>query len=418
MAKSRCAQFKKAQSGNIGIVFGLSLVPLLLAGGSAMDYLRAESAHEHLQNALDAGALAVAASLTNENELVRLRHGQDVFASNWKDYSVGVIPATSSFKFINGGVKAIAKAETPVTVMAAFGYGNIALNVESFVKIPEPKKAEIALVLDYSGSMREISGGKVKYIAMKEAAETLVEDLAKNAKGRVKFALVPFSHHVRATLPRAMIAGLTGPGYWTGCTQDRPYPYNLSEAAPGKKDETRWGQPTALTDHLADECTGYGPRGLTVLPLTDDADTVTSQLEAMRPYSYTHIALGVEFGWHVLSPGAPFTEGAAYGGNTNEKYMVVLTDGKQTEPAFGPGGSRTDRDGEKNLVKLCDNAKAQGITIMTISFGIDDDATRSRLQNCATDQSKHYFEAESGADIATAFELIKKQITAQVFIKE
>ena len=92
----------------------------------------------------------------------------------------------------------------------------------------------------------------------------------------------------------------------------------------------------------------------------------------MRPYAWTHIALGAEFGYHLLSPNEPFSQGAAYGDRKVQKVMVLLTDGQQTEPAFGPGG-RTVSQGENNLETICDNAKANGITIMTLAFDLDQD---------------------------------------------
>ena len=76
---------------------------------------------------------------------------------------------------------------------------------------------------------------------------------------------------------------------------------------------------------------------LSTLPLTDDFTAIGKQLDVMKPYAWTHIALGAEFGYHLLSPNAPYTEGAAYADKTTRKVMVLLTDGEQTEPGFGSG---------------------------------------------------------------------------------
>lgn len=84
------------------------------------------------------------------------------------------------------------------------------------------------------------------------------------------------------------------------------------------------------------------------------------------PYAWTHIALGVEFGFHVLPDNAPFTEAASFDDDETNKFMVVLTDGYQTEPAFGPGSTRTVALGEANLEALCSNAKVNGTTMMTL----------------------------------------------------
>ena len=36
------------------------------------------------------------------------------------------------------------------------------------------------------------------------------------------------------------------------------------------------------------------------------------------------------WGWRVLSPTAPFTEGRAYTANDNKKILVLMTDGENT----------------------------------------------------------------------------------------
>ena len=272
------------------------------------------------------------------------------------------------------------------------------------------------MVLDYSGSMGDVSGTKVKYIAMREAATKLVDDLTTASPGKVKFGLVPFSHHVYVTLPKAYVKGATGTGNWTGCTQDRKYPYNLTAATPTSNVDTKWNQPMA-PDHASDGCSGYAPRSLIVRPLTTDSAAVKSQLAAMKPYAWTHIALGVEFGYHILMDNLPFDQGAPKSDTETQKFMIVLTDGMQTEPAFGPGSSRNVSQGEKNLTQLCTNAKADGIRIITLAFDLDDTTTRARLKNCASDADS-FFIANSDTDLSKAFEEIKTAVASEIYLKK
>jgi hypothetical protein len=252
---------------------------------------------------------------------------------------------------------------------------------------------------------------------MRNAAKKLINDLQEANPSKVKFGLVPFSHHVYVTLPNAYVLGQTGSGNWTGCTQDRPYPANLSDTTPTSNNNTKWGQPQAPL-HADSGCGGYASHKLRVKPLTDDFAGLKSQLDSMTPYSWTHIALGVEFGFHLLSDNAPFTTGVSYSDKKTEKIMIVLTDGAQTEPAFGPAGKRDVSQGESNLEALCENAKAKGITMMTIAYDLNDTDTRKRLRNCTTDPTKHFFVADDTSAVASAFDNIKNAITAQVFISK
>jgi von Willebrand factor type A domain len=301
--------------------------------------------------------------------------------------------------------------------MAVGGINVMQLSAMTEIAIPDDKNAEIALVLDYSGSMEDKIAGGVKYIAMKNAAKKLITDLQEANPTKVKFGLVPFSHHVYVTLPKAYVLGQTGGGSWTGCTQDRPYPANTTDDTPTASNATKWGQPQA-PDHADSGCSGYAAHNLRVTPLTNDFSGLKSQLDSMTPYAWTHIALGVEFGFHLLSDNAPFTTGVSYSDKKTEKIMIVLTDGEQTEPAFGPGGVRNVSQGEKNLEELCQNAKAKGITMMTVAYDLDDSSTRNRLRDCSTDPAKNFFVATNTAAVASAFDNIKNAITAQVFISK
>jgi len=76
----------------------------------------------------------------------------------------------------------------------------------------------------------------------------------------------------------------------------------------------------------------------------------------------------------------------------------------QTEPAFGPGSTRTVAQGESNLESLCTYAKTKGITMITIAYDLDDNDTVDRLRDCATDPDKNFFVATSAAAVAGAFE--------------
>ena len=401
------------QGGTTAVTFALSVVPILLATGAAVDYMRYSRTETAVQAALDSGALAVAAA-GKLSSADRVAAGEAAFARNMEAAGLDPDAADALFKLNGKRVEASARLAVPTGLMQLAGISAMDLQVETEISIPDAKKAEVALVLDYSGSMEETSGGKVKYVAMKDAAKKLITDLESAGDGKTKIGLVPFSHHVHLTLPAAYVKDKGATGTWTGCTQDRPYPYNLRDTTPTADDKTKWGHANAKV-HASDGCDAYAPKHLTVHPLTTDYGALRDQLDLMRPYAWTHIALGAEFGYHLLSPNAPFTEGASYADKNVQKVMVLLTDGRQTEPAFGDG-VRNVNQGERNLEAICDNAKDSGITVMTLAFDLRDKDTRNRLKDCASDPDTGFFVAEDSDELASAFEEIRRQITVQVFI--
>lgn len=401
---------------NTAIVFALSAVPVMLVVGMAYDFSRAAVLETRLQASLDAGALAAAASPTL-TDAERQDLAKAVFTQNFTVKATAGVDAEPLVEIADDKVTMSVSVAYPTTFMRIAGINAMTVGSTVEVAIPEDRKAEIALVLDYSGSMTEKSGGKVKYVAMREAAIKLVDDLTQKGKSdKVKFGLVPFSHHVYASLPGEHVVGGTAGKTWSGCTQDRKYPHNLSDATPvGGDNNTKWGHPNAPV-HASSGCEGYLPRNLVVKPISDDHDEVKKQLGIMKPYQWTHISLGFEFGWHLLAPNAPFGGTASYGDKKTMKVLVLLTDGRQTEPAFGPGTTRTVAQGEKNLEALCVNARAKGVTVITVAFDLRHAATENRLRECSSDPARYFFIAEDDAELASAFEQIKAQLASSIHI--
>ncbi len=409
------SRFWNNERGDTAIMFALSIIPFMLAAGAGIDYAQYSNAKTHLQAALDSAALAGAAAAGKSNS-ERATIAEAAFTANLATGAASGYDVTSDFTVVDGTFVAEASVEVPTSIMKLAGLTAMTAEGTAEVGLGSNKKAEIALVLDYSGSMAERSGGKVKYVAMKDAATKLVTDLTAANPGKVKFGLVPFSHHVYLTLPKAYVLGQSGAGNWTGCTQDRKYPYNLTDDTPTSAAGSKWGQAHA-PEHADSDCSGYAPNNLVVKPLTSDDRAVKSQLAAMRPYAWTHIALGVEFGYHLLSDNLPFDQAAPSSDTETQKFMIVLTDGMQTEPAFGPGRGRNVAQGESNLADLCTNAKRDGIRIITLAFDLNDTSTRARLRNCASN-TESFFVADDATDLSLAFEDIKTAIASEIYLKK
>ena len=409
--------FGASQKGSIAVMYAVSAIPIFVAAGSAIDYIRYLDNVTELQAALDSAALAAAAT-PEATDAVRLAMAEATFARNLEGGDLADAEIVRSFDIQDETVVAVADMDMATSLMQFANIDSMKLSVGTEISVPESKNAEIALVLDYSGSMTKSIAGGVKYVAMRNAAKDLISDLEAANPDKVKFALVPFSHHVYGTFRKSDILGQSGSGDWTGCTQDRKYPYNLTADAPMPGDnDTKWGHPQA-TEHEDWGCSGHISHKLVMKPLSNDFTYLKSRLDVMTPYQFTHIALGVEFGFQMLSDNEVFEGGVSADDTETQKFMVVLTDGVQTEPAFGPGGIRTEPQGEANLETLCTNAKTAGITMITIAYDLDDNDTVTRLKNCASDPVTNFFVATNAAAVAGAFDNIKALITAQVFVSK
>jgi Flp pilus assembly protein TadG len=158
-----------------------------------------------------------------------------------------------------------------------------------------------------------------------------------------------------------------------------------------------------------------------ILPLTSTKATITDKIAALTHWnsSGTNSAVGLAWGWRVLSPTEPFTEGSDYG--DTRKAIVLMTDGSNNiDPkpevsnlshysAYGYlqewSKSRVDPQtydaftsyADSRLAQVCANAKAEGIAIYTVAFGVTDSATLAQLSACASEPAYAYT-----ADTATA----------------
>jgi Flp pilus assembly protein TadG len=142
-----------------------------------------------------------------------------------------------------------------------------------------------------------------------------------------------------------------------------------------------------------------------IQPLTNVKSTITSAISGMVASGNTVIPEGIAWGWRVLSPGPPFTEGAPYSDKDSLKFLVLLTDGENNVggggnyhngssfSAFGfaasghlgsTNGSQARQVLDAKTAALCTNVKAQGIYVYTIALQVTDGATRTMLENCAT----------------------------------
>jgi Flp pilus assembly protein TadG len=166
-----------------------------------------------------------------------------------------------------------------------------------------------------------------------------------------------------------------------------------------------------------------------ITPLTATRSTLDAAVTAMAANGNTNILEGVAWAWRVLSPTAPFTEGAAYTTPRLKKVIILMSDGQNNYPGanndnysdyFSYGYSRKGRIGSTSnntttlIGKLdgrtkvaCDNAKAAGVIIYTVALGTGADT--ALLGYCASDSTKAYAPT-NGSDLTPVFQAIAASI--------
>jgi len=195
---------------------------------------------------------------------------------------------------------------------------------------------------------------------------------------------------------------------WEGCVGSRNYPLNISDGnygvrVPGVMDYTR---DTRYDDMHYRGYTweyNYCPR-TPITPLKSVKTQKTAlqrEIDKLSANGWTYIPAGLVWGWRVLSPQAPFTEGAD--DNEVQKYnvqkiIVLMTDGENTRApdrrssrAYKDHGSGSTSYANDLTRRLCKNITAinpvtgrRNAEIVTITFDVRSSTVKKLLRDCST----------------------------------
>lgn len=388
--------YRSSDGGNVASMAAVAALLLLGGIGAALDYTRMATLQSQLQNAVDSGVLA-AASLDSELDAARRLHGKRVAETNIANLSSITTDITLNIDG-NGVVTGTGEMIYQPVMMHMFGFDDLPVTaISEAMAEGGTVDAEIVLVLDYSSSMNS------KYGAMRTAAVNLVRDLSANEDAEIEFGLVPFAEEVFMTLDGRYAVGGSPGVPWVGCTISRRWPFVVSDRTPNGSDRSKWG--AGGTD-----CGQYVPRSLVVQPLTDNHAAVIAQLLAMRPHRGTNTSLGAEIGYQVISPNPPFAASDFAG--EKQKFMVMLSDGEQTRPSYGPGDRLTLDQAASNLQSICDTAAANGVTVITVLYDTSSTRARSAMRNCASAPDL-FMEATAG-NISDRFAMIGEMVKSDI----
>lgn len=466
------------------MIYGLALVPLMVAVGGGLDYARAAMIKSAMSAALDSAALGVAQSKGLTTDQMQAL-AQQYFNANYHESSAFGTPVAVSVVKSGQNVTVSTNCAVPTTLLQAVGYSTWTVNATSTVTFGQTK-LWVALVLDNTGSMSDADNtGLTKLASLKSASHSLLTMLqnAGTNVGDVRVAIIPFvkdvnvgtgsvnaswidwtgwdsvngscnisgktssgtcqvngtwtaAHCSRSTYTdktSCQNAGKTWyadscniPGYssqstcqnavgtwthddhatWTGCVMDRGNTsgpdttnnYDVMNASPVT------GQASSLFP--AEQ---YSSCPQTVIGLTYDWTSLNSEIDAMSASGATNQTIGLVWGWHAMTQGAPLSPPALP--DQTQRVIIILSDGLNTQDRWYGNGSSQSSDVDNRMAQVCYNAKAAGVVIYAVFVDINGtQGNSSVLQSCASDASK-YYDLTSAGQIQQAFTDIGQQIT-------
>ncbi len=413
------------RDGNVALMFGLALLPVLAGIGAAIDYSRASTARSQLSAAVDATVLALARRAPQLTDS-QLRAEAETFFKAVLGNRGDLASLPLQVKRSDKGLAITAAGVMPTSFMKIFGVPTLPVATLAAAGTGGRRKVELALVLDNTGSMSTMN----KMAELKNASRNLidaVERVSPPGSGAIKVALVPFDTQVKlnpsanrnafwlATRDTAtertfddIRSAMATQAEWTGCITDRGIGYN---------DNTRPSvMAIAASLYPAVRCNAAANLA-TAQTLTDNWAALRSTIDAMTPSGATNITIGARFGYAALSPAGsgPLGGGVAFGTPDVDKYMILLTDGKNTQDRYGSD----EREINQRTTAMCRDIKSR--TARTDGSGrpIPDvkiftvrviEGNRDLLRTCATDSSM-YKEVSNAREIDAVFKDIMEEIT-------
>ncbi len=436
-------RFRDDQRGNFLMLFGLTLIPLMGVMGVAIDYSRASNARQALNAAIDSAALMAARDAQKLSD-ADLRKRIDAWIKDNlpPDVRSELTSATVTIDRTARTIKIEAKAVVPTTLSGVIGVSQLPVATNS-QSTWGTNKIELALALDTTGSMASSN----KMTNLKTASKSLLKIMKDAAitTDQIRVSIVPFNTQVRIArsfkdeawmrygvtrsvtcernmknceyynpIGRYYVAvsdtsnlvctnsgrnctdTLTKAAWATtsqGCIVDRDQNYDTTDGGSYSASTQQYPAFWCLQSSLAE-----------VMPLSSDWTALAARIDEMTPTGNTNVTIGAVWGWATLTPSAPFTEAKPATEANLKKYMILLTDGKNTENRFS--GTENTIDARTRLA--CTNAKAAGINLYTIRV-IDGDA--DLLRECASSPSMFY-DVQNAAQLDPIFKAIANEISA------
>lgn len=409
--------------GGLSVMAAIIFPVVIGATGFAVDLSMAHMVKQRLSHAIDAAALAAAASAGGGTAAEVSSKVEQFFYQN---YPLDEIGETYDLTVSLSGddITVSAKSRYKTNFAKFLGVDEIVVTAHTTVT-REIMGLEVALVLDVTGSMSTNNN----IGTLRTSAQKFVDILCPNkaCSSLVKIGVVPFANTVNVG-PYGLGKNPSGSTYdtafvnnpnnktfnqsqtkqWWGCVLERTPPQDTQNSGAGWK----WNLYSYSTSDPNNGCNkSY------VLPMTNVYGTIKSKISSLYASGNTLSNIGMVWGYRLLSPEAPFREGAPWTDKTVKKVAILMTDGDNniggTYSAYGNWSTLrlTDHDLDVKLATTCQNMKNDDITIYTVTFtsGIND-TTKSYFRNCASSETK-YYDAPSQADLENAFEQIARELS-------
>jgi Flp pilus assembly protein TadG len=230
--RDRLKAFGVRQDGNVAVLFGIAILPIMAAVGSAVDYTHASSVKTAMQAALDSTALMLSRDAATKDDGQLDTSAKNYFNALFTRSEGKTVSVNATYAAAGGSSLTVTASVVMDThFMKIFGYPQVTLNSTAVVKWGTTK-LRVALVLDNTGSMDD--AGKMP--ALITATNNLLTQLkgAAATNGDVYVSIIPFVKDVNLGASNYNADWID----WTDWEDEPPYiktnkPSNWDQIGPG-----------------------------------------------------------------------------------------------------------------------------------------------------------------------------------------
>jgi hypothetical protein len=160
-----------------------------------------------------------------------------------------------------------------------------------------------------------------------------------------------------------------------------------------------------------------------IVPLTSDETFLDTAALNMTASGATLGNFGMVWGWRVLSPEEPYSEGTEYDDEEWDKVALIMTDGVNTMSNVYSAYGRSNEHGidatdlDDRLAEICQAMMDDDIIVYAVTFddGVDDD-TKDLFRDCASTPA-NYYDAPDQDELIDVFEKIARELS-NLFIRQ
>jgi len=445
-------RFAGAKDGTIAAFYAASAIAVIGFVALAVDGARAHILRSQLHYAVDSAAIAIGKEMKilSDAELQALAERYihaNVSPSllglsgdfGAEDLTVSVVDGDTNDR------KRISATAKLRTVMLGMVDGDAIVDIQrSAVVQREIKGMEMAFALDVTGSMDWSSGteGMNRIEALKAAATDLLDIIFDDqlTHPKVWISVTPFTRSVQAQTntdwvksstmepnlphersnedfqwnPEPDLAG--GDSFCYGVRGSQSLAEGVTPPSSDyykfpawyEYDYTYRGYWHYKYRYYVKVTSGYlcPDVGHEILPLTNVRADIQTHINALVPHGGTATDRGAVWGWRTLSQSwrgywdisdaaRPLDRDAPL----NKKVMVLMTDGENSYPY----------NSDASLTRICNNAKADGVTIVTVMFAMPE-SLAPLYRGCAS-APELFFPAATGEQLRNTFQAIALQLS-------